>query len=73
MTNPPAAPPDDGGAPPVQVQVLPTDGGLAMEVTDCKYGGTVVLTGMTVLASRYSGALAIDRLCVCTVSSAHLS
>ena len=29
-----------------------------------KYGGTVVLTDMRVLTSRYSGALAIDRLCV---------
>ena len=29
-----------------------------------KWSGTVVLTGMTVLTSRYSVALAIDRLCV---------
>ena len=45
----------------------------ANDVILSKYGGTVVLTGMTVLTSRYSGALAIDRLCVCMVSLAHLS
>ena len=37
------------------------------------FEGTVVPPGMTVLTIRYSGALAIDRLCVCTVSIAHLS
>jgi hypothetical protein len=37
-----------------------------------KWSGTVVLTGMTVLTSRYSVALAIDQFCVRRVLPSHL-